>query len=66
MENIKYYPNEIAETLCKLSGEAVTEKVIEECTETLYQLKAIAENPYNSDYYRTLYKVLEKVTEKHE
>lgn len=26
-----------------------------------YQLLATAQNPYNADYYRTLYKVLEEV-----
>lgn len=26
--------------------------------EAMYQLKAIADNPYNSEYWRTLYKAL--------
>ncbi len=66
MDNVQYYPQEIAETLCKLADGEADGKPVEECTEALYQLKAIAENPYNSDYYRTLYKVLERLTERHE
>ena len=58
METI-YYPDEIAETLCKLAFDFPDEKTIKECTEALHDLRAIAENPYNKDYFRTLYKVLE-------
>lgn len=68
MENIKYNPQEIAEMICKLAaeeGKEVNGKTVEECTEALYQLKAIAENPYNFDFYCTLYGILECLTEKY-
>lgn len=55
------YPEEIARKLCELAFDDPKEKTIEECTEALYQLKAIAENPYNSDCYRTLYRVFETI-----
>ena len=47
METI-YYPDEIAETLCKLAFDFPDEKTIKECTEALHDLRAIAENPYNN------------------
>ena len=31
----------------------------------LYQIKAIAQNPYNNDYYRTFLLCLDRITEKH-
>lgn len=52
-------PEEIAKKICELAFDDPEEKTIEECTEALCQLKAIAENPYNSDYYRVFYRVLE-------
>lgn len=61
MENLRYYPDEIAEKLCYLANEGKDGKIYDECTEALYQLLATAQNPYNADYYRTLYKVLEEV-----
>ena len=33
--------------------------------EAIYQLKAIASNEYNSDYYRTFWNVLQKITDYH-
>jgi len=61
-----YYPDEIAETLCKLAFEYPGDDTIHEVEEALYQLKATAENPYNRDYYRILYRVLEKIAERDE
>lgn len=58
------YPEEIAQTLCKLAEDEPDEKTVQDCEEAIYQLAAIAENPYNSDYYRTLYKVLEEIAKK--
>lgn len=54
-----YYSDEIAETLCKLAFDFPDEKTVKECAEALHDLRAIAENPYNKDYFRILYKVLE-------
>ena len=58
-----YYPDEIAAALCKLAvgdDEADKEK-IPDCTNALYDLMAICENEYNSDYYRTFWDVLQDV-----
>ena len=60
METI-YYPDEIAETLCKLAFDFPNENIIKECAEALHDLRAMAENPYNPHYYRTLYKVFESI-----
>lgn len=62
MENLSYYPNEIAEKLCFLANMEGEEKTKRDCTEALYHILEIAQNPYNSDYYRVLYKVLEEIT----
>ena len=35
---------------------------IKEVKEALYQLRAVAENEYNADYYRTFWNVLQKIT----
>lgn len=61
----KYYPEDIAKALCDLVVEEydITEKLLEECTEALEYLMALAENPLNRDCYRTLYNVLGKLTE---
>lgn len=61
----EYYPGEIAEALCDLCkimelGYKPDEQDYEDCKEALYQLMAICENDYNSEYYRTFYKVLAK------
>lgn len=50
-----FYPSEIAENLLKLSGsEEDSKEYLEGLEEALYQLKAIAQNPYNMNYYRML------------
>lgn len=58
------YPEEIAQTLCKLAADEPDEKTVQECEEVIYNLLAIAENPLNCDYYRTLYKVLEEIVKR--
>lgn len=66
MEN--YYDcEEIATVLCRLSsGNAtVNDETMKDTKEALYQLKAIASNEYNSDYYRTFWNVLQKITDYH-
>lgn len=59
--NVEVYPDEIAQTLCSLASENPDEETIKDCEKALYQLKATAENHYNSDFYRTLYRVLEEI-----
>lgn len=58
----EYHPQEIAETLCKLAYDKPDKELVKECIKAVYELKAIAENPYNSDYYRTFYSLLEQIT----
>lgn len=51
---------DISEKLIALSGTEDGE-IAEELTEAIYQLKAMAENPYNADRWRILYNVLLKI-----
>lgn len=58
-----YYDNEdITEKLLNIA-EIKDEEIKEELMEAIYQLKAMAKNPYNFDYWRILYNVLLKITE---
>ena len=56
-----YYPDEIASAIIKATGENSLD-IISGCINALYQLQAICQNEYNSEYYRTFYKMLEKIT----
>lgn len=56
-----YSTEEIAKTLCKLAQET-NEAIIKDCDEAIYYLKCIADNKYNDDYFRTMWKVLMKIT----
>lgn len=69
LENLKqfheasYYDcNDIAERLIELSNLDDDGKLGEELMNALYQIKAMAQNPYNADYYRILYNVLLAIT----
>lgn len=58
-----YYPEDIAYTLDKLTfGMNDTQDL----TEAIYWIKNAAENPYNHDYWRTLYQVLSELVYNHE
>ena len=58
----EYFPDEIATALCEYTN--VTDKEIyDNCIGALYDLKAICENRYNAEYFRDMYKVLEKFVE---
>ena len=48
---------DITEQLLKLVN-IESQEIKTDLNEALYQLKAVANNPYNSDYYRTLYNIL--------
>lgn len=41
------------------------EKEISSLIDCLYQIKALAQNPYNNDYYRTFLLCLDRITETH-
>ncbi len=66
----KCYPEEIAAVLCRLAGEDFPENDEQrdenDYTEALYTLMAICENHYNKEYYRSFYRLLERVTAEHE
>ncbi len=60
------YPEDIAKLLCRMANgfnEKPDEKTVNECMEALYQLKSMAENPYNRECFRIMWEVLEKITE---
>lgn len=58
----EYYPDEIAEAIIAAAYNPNEEKPNkDELTEALYQLKAMAQNPYSSDYWRELYAALENL-----
>lgn len=56
-----YHPTEIVDALCEILH-IENEAVKKDLEEAMYQLLAIVENPYNSDFYRTMYMVLESLT----
>lgn len=73
LENLKKYNeasyydcNDIAEKLIELSNLRPNvedpDTLHEEVEEALYQINAIAQNPYNKDFYRVLYNVLLAIT----
>ena len=59
-----YDCEDMATVLCELSSgdDTVNVETLKEVEETLYQLRAVAENEYNADYYRTFWNVLQKIT----
>lgn len=75
--NVDVYPDEIAEGLVALAARdkeadeqllvgKLCPVVLDECEKAISYLKATAENPYNSEYFRTLYKVLQEIVKANE
>lgn len=68
MFKAEYYPEEIADALCKLAGDTFVGKdeerpeIYGDYTEALYTILAICDNKYNSEFYRSFYRLLERVT----
>lgn len=63
--NLDYSIDTITEQLCRLAegyNREPDEQTINETEYAIYQLKAMAENPYNNDCWRTLWKVLQNIT----
>jgi hypothetical protein len=62
----EYYPSEIANRLCSFTDCSCDEgsRIEYELKEAVYQLKAMAENKYNSDYWRVLWNALQNMTER--
>ena len=56
---IEYWPEDIASTLAALTG--ISDEAAQEVYDCIDDLKCKAENEYNKDCFRTMYKVLEKL-----
>lgn len=61
----EYYPDDIANTLFDLAGIEPTATYFEKLENAIYHFKCIAENSCNDECYRTFYRILEKITDKH-
>ena len=62
------HPQEIAERLYELAQdmdwadyEEEKEEIIKQLEDCSYYLKAVAQNPYNSEYFRTFYNILQRI-----
>ena len=65
---VEKYPQEIANNLYELQKdmdwmdyEEEKEEILQDLENALYYLKALCENPYNNDYFKTFYKILENI-----
>lgn len=64
VKNTEFYTadiQEMAKTLCLLAVDNLSDELIKEFESALYHLKAAAENSYNSDYFRVMFRVLERI-----
>lgn len=67
-----YYPEDIALALCKMADKnfkdydeyGESNPLAIDVQDALYQLMAICENEHNFDYYRTLWDVLQNISER--
>lgn len=57
------HPIDIAYTLCSMAGKYAEKNVENDLQEAVYQLKAIAENKCNFDFWRTLYETLSTIVD---
>ena len=64
--NVRYYPQDIAETLINIyrnnDDSISTEFIEEDVINTIYAIKAICENDHNPKYWSIFYRVLEDIT----
>ena len=63
MFNTVYYPDEITTAFSSLVTD-ITEEEKKDLENGLYYLHSICENSLNSDYFRTTYKILERLAER--
>lgn len=63
MLTVKYYPEDVAESLCLIAFNNPSRRTIMECTDGLLGLLAAAKDSYNPEGYRVLYKVLETIVD---
>ena len=61
-DTVEFYPEQIAARLCSIAFETVERGTVESVKQALEMLQATAQNPYNDDCYRVLYRVLETIT----
>ena len=61
-----YYPDDIARALCYMVSDNPDKETIDDCENALYNIKCIAGNEFNDEFYRTFWNVLQKITEKYE
>lgn len=60
---MKYYADEIKDALKATTNIELNPLEDEELENALFNLKAIAENPYNRDGYRILWKILQTIVD---
>ena len=59
-----FYPEEITDKFCNyLKQNDIVVYNDDELQTALYHLKAVCENPYNSEYFRVFYDVLSSIAE---
>lgn len=65
---IEKFPEEIANKLYELAKdmdfadyEEEKEKILNDLINAIYYVKTICENPYNNDFFRTFYRILENI-----
>lgn len=65
---IEKFPDEIANKLFELAKdmdfqdyEEEKKQILSDLENALYYLKAVAENPYNNECFRTFYRILENI-----
>lgn len=63
MLTVKYYPEDVAESLYLIAFNNPSRRTIMECTDGLLGLLATAKKSYNPEGYRVLYKVLETIVD---
>lgn len=61
-DTVEFYPEEISARLCSIAFETVERGTVESVKQAIESLQATAQNPYNDDCYRVLYRVLEAIT----
>lgn len=69
IKNTEFYmadTQEMAKTLCLLAVDNPSEELIKRFESALYHLKAAAENSYNNDYFRVMFRVLERICDNSE
>lgn len=62
-ENYCYDSEDIAKTLLFLSVESGEEKVEKGLVDALNWLQSAAQNPFNNDYFRVFWNVLQELTD---